>query len=70
MPLVYSPIFSAAMRRIHCFDIGYDVCPVTGGVTLDTGELETLIARLKREPTGEDLLTSDAGKCSHVYLAY
>jgi len=58
------------MRRIHCFDIEYDMCPETGGVMLDTGELETLIALLKREPSGEGLLTSHAGKCSDVYLVY
>ncbi len=46
------------------------MCPETGGVMLDTGELETLIALLKREPSGEGLLTSHAGKCSDVYLVY
>jgi uncharacterized protein len=49
MPLVNSPIDGAPMRQIHRFGIEFDVCPTTGGVWLDKGELEKLIALVKEE---------------------
>ena len=49
MPLVNSPIDGAPMRQIHRFGIEFDVCPATGGVWLDKGELEKLIALVKEE---------------------
>ena len=49
MPLVNSPIDGAPMRQIHRFGIEFDVCPATGDVWLDKGELEKLIALVKEE---------------------
>ena len=49
MPLVNSPIDGAPMLQIHRFGIEFDVCPTTGGVWLDKGELEKLIALVKEE---------------------
>ena len=49
MPLLTSPMDSAPMRQIHRYGIEFDVCPTTGGVWLDKGELEKLIALVKDE---------------------
>lgn len=49
MPLITSPIDGAPMRQIHRYGIEFDVCPSTGGVWLDKGELEKLIALVKEE---------------------
>jgi Zn-finger nucleic acid-binding protein len=49
MPLLTSPIGGAPMRQIFRHGIEFDVCPTTGGVWLDKGELEKLIALVKDE---------------------
>lgn len=49
MPLITSPIDGAPMRQIHRYGIEFDVCATTGGVWLDKGELEKLIALVKEE---------------------
>lgn len=49
MPLMTSPIDGAPMRQIHRYGIEFDICPSTGGVWLDKGELEKLIALVKEE---------------------
>jgi uncharacterized protein len=49
MPLMNSPIDGAPMRQIHRFSIEFDVCPATGSIWLDKGELEKLIALVKEE---------------------
>jgi len=49
MPLMTSPIDGAPMRQIHRYGIEFDVCPTTGGVWLDKGELEKVIALVKEE---------------------
>lgn len=54
MPLLTSPIDGAPMRQIHRYGVEFDVCPTTGGVWLDKGELEKLIALVKEETRSED----------------
>jgi Zn-finger nucleic acid-binding protein len=49
MPLLTSPIDGAPMRQIFRYGIEFDVCPTTGGVWLDKGELEKLVALVKDE---------------------
>jgi len=53
MPLIKSPIDGAPMRQIHRYGIEFDVCPTTGGVWLDKGELEKLIALVREETLAE-----------------
>lgn len=53
MPLTLSPIDGAPMRQIHRYGIEFDVCPTTGGVWLDKGELEKVIALVKEETLAE-----------------
>lgn len=44
MPLLTSPIDGSPMKQITRYGIEIDVCPATGGVWLDKGELEKLLA--------------------------
>lgn len=54
MPLLTSPIDGSPMKQINRFGIELDVCPSTGGVWLDKGELEKLINFIK-ESAEEDV---------------
>jgi uncharacterized protein len=49
MPLPPSPVDGAPMRKIHRYGIEFEVCPTTGGVWLDKGKLEKLIALVQAE---------------------
>lgn len=49
MPLLTSPIDGSPMRQIHRYGIEIDVCPSSGGIWLDRGELEKLMALVKEE---------------------
>lgn len=47
MPLLTSPVDGSPMKQIQRFGIELDVCPTSGGVWLDRGELEKLIQFIK-----------------------
>ncbi|MEL6979099.1 MAG: zf-TFIIB domain-containing protein [Pseudomonadota bacterium] len=47
MPLLTSPIDGSPMTQINRFGIELDVCPTSGGVWLDKGELEKLVQFIK-----------------------
>jgi Zn-finger nucleic acid-binding protein len=49
MPLLTSPIDGSPMRQINRYGIEIDVCPTSGGIWLDKGELEKLMAFFKEE---------------------
>ena len=49
MPLLTSPIDGSPMRQIHRYGIEIDVCPTSGGVWLDKGELEKIIHLLQED---------------------
>lgn len=53
MPLLTSPIDGSPMKQINRFGIELDVCPTSGGIWLDKGELEKLMA-LIREAAEEE----------------
>lgn len=53
MPLLVSPIDGSPMRQIHRFGIELDICPSSGGVWLDKGELEKIMS-LIREAAQEE----------------
>ncbi len=55
MPLIQSPIDGLPMRQIVRYGIEFDVCPSTGGVWLDKGELEKLIAFVAEEARAQDM---------------
>ena len=53
MTLINSPIDGAQMRQINRHGIEFDVCPTTGGVWLDRGEIEEVVALVKEETRSE-----------------
>jgi uncharacterized protein len=53
MPLLTSPIDGSTMRQIHRYGIEFDVCPTSGGVWLDKGELEKLMHLIREEVLAE-----------------
>lgn len=53
MPLLISPIDGSPMRQIHRYGIEIDVCPTSGGVWLDKGELEKIIHLLQEDVAAE-----------------
>lgn len=55
MPLLTSPIDGSPMRQIQRYGIEFDVCPTTGGIWLDKGELEKLMALLREEAAREPI---------------
>lgn len=57
MPLLISPIDGSPMKQINRYGIEIDVCPTTGGIWLDKGELEKLMAILKEEVTNNQSAT-------------
>lgn len=58
MPLLTSPIDGSPMRQIQRFGIELDVCPTSGGVWLDKGELEKLMALMKEAAEEEERMFS------------
>lgn len=54
MPLLTSPIDGSAMRQIRRYGIELDVCPTSGGVWLDKGELEKLITLVSDEASEDE----------------
>lgn len=53
MPLLTSPIDGSPMKQINRYGIEIDVCPASGGVWLDKGELEKLMM-LMQEASQEE----------------
>lgn len=49
MPLLVSPIDGSPMRQIHRYGIEIDVCPTSGGIWLDRGELEKILSILQED---------------------
>lgn len=52
MPLLTSPIDGSAMLQIRRHGVELDVCPTSGGVWLDKGELEKLVALMAEDASG------------------
>lgn len=53
MPLLVSPIDGSPMKQVNRYGIEIDICPTTGGVWLDKGELEKLMS-LVQEAVNDD----------------
>lgn len=47
MPLLTSPISGEPMQQIHRYGVEFDVCPTSGGIWLDKGELEKIMAAIQ-----------------------
>lgn len=53
MPLHTSPIDGTPMRTVRRYGIEIDVCPTTGGIWLDRGELEKLVEIIREDAAKE-----------------
>jgi len=53
MPLPTSPIDGAPMRTIRRYGIEIDICPTSGGIWLDRGELEKLVEIIREDAVQE-----------------
>jgi hypothetical protein len=60
MPLIMSPIDGSPMRQVKRYGIEIDVCPTSGGIWMDKGELEKLMAFLREEAINEQNNTPPA----------
>ena len=49
MPLISSPIDGSPMREVERFGVKMDICPTSGGIWLDKGELEKIIMMIREE---------------------
>ncbi|WP_425040589.1 zf-TFIIB domain-containing protein [Primorskyibacter sp. S187A] len=49
MPLMSSPIDGAPMREVERYGVKLDICPTSGGIWLDKGELEKIIMMIREE---------------------
>lgn len=47
MPLLTSPIDGSPMRQIKRYGVELDVCPTSGGVWLDKGELDKIVTMIQ-----------------------
>jgi uncharacterized protein len=56
MPLLTSPIDGSPMRQVNRYGIEIDVCPTTGGIWLDRGELEKLMMLIREEVEGDNFV--------------
>ncbi len=54
MPLLMSPIDGQPMRQVNRYGIELDVCASSGGIWLDKGELEKLLAIIREETLKEN----------------
>lgn len=67
MPLLLSPISGEPMKQVIREGIEIDVCPTTGGIWLDKGELEKLIAFLMNTASDN---TESAGRNSSSHRQF
>ncbi|MEL7097237.1 MAG: zf-TFIIB domain-containing protein [Pseudomonadota bacterium] len=53
MPLMSSPIDGSPMREVERYGVKIDICPTSGGIWLDKGELEKIIMMIRQEALDE-----------------
>ena len=53
MPLMSSPIDGSPMREVERYGVKMDICPTSGGIWLDKGELEKIFMMIRKEALEE-----------------
>lgn len=56
MPLLQSPIDGSPMKQINRYGIEIDVCPTSGGIWLDKGELEKLMHFMREDTANQQYI--------------
>ena len=64
MPLLTSPIDGSPMKEIERYGIKLDMCPTSGGIWFDKGEVEKLIYFVR-----EETLKEQGGESAHAASA-
>ncbi len=73
MPLLTSPIDGSPMRQIHRYGIEIDVCPTSGSIWLDRGELEKILHLMSENQVSHSNAPEhdrQYGREDHDYLRY
>jgi Zn-finger nucleic acid-binding protein len=65
MPLISSPIDGSPMREIERYGVKIDICPTSGGIWLDKGELEKIIMMIREEALREASARAATGDMGH-----
>jgi Zn-finger nucleic acid-binding protein len=66
MPLISSPIDGSPMREIERYGVKMDICPTSGGIWLDKGELEKIIMMIREEALREAGTRDGGGGVTHA----
>ena len=59
MPLMTSPIDGSPMREVERYGVKMDICPSSGGIWLDSGELEKIIIAIRQEALVDSGISAD-----------
>lgn len=59
MPLMTSPIDGSPMREVERYGVKMDICPSSGGIWLDRGELEKIIMAIREEALVDGGVSAD-----------
>ena len=59
MPLMTSPIDGSPMREVERYGVKMDICPSSGGIWLDRGELEKIIMAIREEALVDGGISAD-----------
>ena len=59
MPLMTSPIDGSPMREVERYGVKMDICPSSGGIWLDRGELEKIIMAIREEALIDSGVSAD-----------
>ena len=64
MPLMTSPIDGSPMTEVERYGVKLDICPTSGGIWVDRGELEKIIMGVR-----EEALMDGGGCCSVLTIS-
>ena len=59
MTLMTSPIDGSPMREVERYGVKMDICPSSGGIWLDRGELEKIIMAIREEALVDSGISAD-----------
>lgn len=59
MPLMTSPIDGSPMQEVQRYGVKMDICPSSGGIWLDRGELEKIIMAIREEALVDGGVTAE-----------
>ena len=67
MPLMTSPIDGTPMQEVERYGVKMDICPSSGGIWLDRGELEKIIMAIREEALMDGGVPAEEAYCDVHY---